>query len=156
MVRKFIAKIWAKKEARKAVCPADEAVIKLLIIDANDLDRNLTKRALENRFWVADFSNLLNVIEFVKENPIDVVIINDSYSENINAAEVLFSLQQHCRKSFRAFAATRHYSESQRAFLLSAGFEELLCKPIDGAALTDLICFKRAERYNPFSYINGK
>jgi DNA-binding response OmpR family regulator len=122
---------------------APASMIRVLMIEQNINDRKALTELLHAGFDVVEFDDEIEALGYVKTNTIDIALINDSLFHNINAGRMLYSLRENSQSQFRAFALTSNYSESQILYLKTAGFEQVLCKPINGNELHDLVFFNK-------------
>lgn len=116
---------------------------RVLVIEHNELDRRTLTHALRQSFEVVDFGDEFDAVAYVRRNHVDVALINDAVLQNINAGRILYSLRENSKDPFRAFALTAHFSELQRAYLTTAGFEQVLPKPMNPMMFSDLFYFNK-------------
>lgn len=125
--------------------PKAPAPIRILLVEREDYVRTSIKRLLENSFEVVDFGYDFDAVEYVKRNTVDLAILSDDLFENINGARLLLSLRENCKQTFRAFALISHLSYAQRSYLITAGFEDIICKPVKFTEFSDLVYFRKAS-----------
>ena len=119
--------------------------IKILLVEREDYVRTCIKKLLENSFEVVDFKRDLDAVEYIKGNTVDLVILSDDLFENINGATLLLSLRENCKQAFRAFALTSQLSDAQRNYLIAAGFEDIICKPVKFHEFSDMVYFRKVS-----------
>ena len=121
------------------------ASIRILLVEREDYVRIPIRKLLENSFEVVDFRSGFDAVEYIKRNTIDVAILSDDLFENINGASLLLSLRENCKQTFRAFALMSQLSDSQRNYLIAAGFEDIICRPVKFPEFSDLVYFRKAS-----------
>ena len=117
--------------------------LRILLVDRDDDDRIMIKNLFSYSYEVVTFGNELDAISYVRNHTIDIAFIADDFLHRINGAKLLFFMRENSKVFFRAFALTNYVSEPQRAYLISAGFEDTISKPVDYPSVNDLIYYKR-------------
>ena len=139
--RHFLDKLFSvRSNSRKHDEPAK---LQILLVDRDHDDRIMIKKLFSNSYQVVTFGNELDAISYVRNHSIDIAFIADDFLNRINGAKLLFFLRENSNVFFRAFALTNYISETQRNYLISAGFEDTICKPVDYRLINDLIYYKR-------------
>ena len=146
----FFAPFFKKLFPRKGIKPlqmskATAGPIRILLVEREDYVRTSIKKLLENSFEVVDFRCEFDAVKYVKRNTVDLAILSDDLFENINGASLLLSLRKNCKKTFRAFALISQLSDAQRNYLITAGFEDIICKPVKFPDFSDLVYFRKAS-----------
>ena len=142
----FFRKLFSPKGVKPLQMSKATAVpIRILLVEREDYARISIKKLLENAFEVVDFRGEFDAVEYIKRNTVDVAILSDDLFENINGASVLSSLRENCKQTFRAFALISQLSDAQRNYLISAGFEEIICKPVKLPEFSDLVYFRKVS-----------
>jgi CheY-like chemotaxis protein len=113
------------------------------LVERDNDDRIMIKKLFSYSFQVVTFGNELEAINYVRNHPIDIAFIADDFLNRINGAKLLFFLRENSKVFFRAFALINYVSEPQRTYLISAGFEDTIRKPVDYMLVNDLIYYKR-------------
>lgn len=103
----------------------------------------MIRKLFSYSYEVVTFGNELDAINYVRDHTIDIALIADDFLHRINGAKLLFFLRENSKGFFRAFALINYVSEPQRNYLISAGFEDTISKPVDFLRVNDLIYFKR-------------
>ena len=103
----------------------------------------MIKKLFSYSYEVVAFGNELDAISYIRTHTIDIAFIADDFLNRINGAKLLFFLRENSKIFFRAFALINYISEAQRNYLISAGFEDTICKPLDYLLVNDLIYYKR-------------
>ena len=124
---------------------ATAASIRILLVERENYVRISIRKLLENSFEVVDFRSGSDAVEYIKHNTVDIAIVSDDLCENINGASLLLSLRENCKQTFRAFALISQLSEAQRNYLITAGFEEIICKPVKFPEFSDLVYFRKVS-----------
>ena len=138
-------RLFTVKSEREKYEDVDRAKLHVMLVEDDDEDRIAIKRILSHTFEVVDFARDFDAILHVRRNYIDIALLSDNYLANISVARLLIALRENSKVFFRAFALTRYVSESQRGYLIAAGFEDTICKPIDYLRVNDLIYFRRMQ-----------
>jgi DNA-binding response OmpR family regulator len=117
--------------------------LRVLLIEGDEADRKKLSKALRPSFEVIELGDEYDAIRYVARNTIDIALITDALFQNVNAGRILYSLRENSAGMFRAFALTAHYSEPQVVYLRTAGFEQVLVKPVDELLFNDLVYFNK-------------
>jgi len=121
------------------------ASIRILLVEREDFTRISIKKLLENSFEVVDFRGQFEAVEYIKRSTVDIAILSDDLFENINGVSLLLSLRKNCKQTFRAFALISQLSDAQRNYLITSGFEDIICKPVKFPEFSDLVYFRKAS-----------
>jgi len=140
--RHFLDKLFSVRTNRKKY-DIEPAKLQILLVDRDDNDRIMIKKLFSYSYHVVAFGNELDAINYVRTHPIDIAFIADDFLNRINGAKLLFFLKENSKVLFRAFALVNYISGTQRNYLISAGFEDTICKPVDYTVVNDLIYYKR-------------
>jgi CheY-like chemotaxis protein len=140
--RHFFSKLFSVK-SNSGDHDVEPAKLRILLVDRDDYDLIMIKKLFSYSFHVVTFGNELDAISYVRNHPIDIAFIADDFLNRINGAKLLFFLRENSKAFFRAFALINYISDAQRNHLISAGFEDTICKPVDYTLVNDLIYYKR-------------
>jgi CheY-like chemotaxis protein len=140
--RNFFDK-WFSVRTNSRKHDVEPAKLQILLVDRDADDRIMIKKLFSYSYQVVTFGNELDAISYVRNHPIDIAFIADDFLNRVNGAKLLFFLRENSKVFFRAFALINYISEAQRHHLISAGFEDTICKPVDYTLVNDLIYYRR-------------
>jgi len=104
--------------------------VKILIIDDEQLDLFINKKLLSLEFVAEGFTSHHDALAWAKQNTFDIVLIDYYLAPNLYAHDVLKELVALKGNTFRAFVLSNYVDEKQSNALLSAGFEDIIAKPL--------------------------
>ena len=129
--------------AHETVPDQKTSLPRVMLIESNEIDRRTVGQILRQSFEVVEFGDEYDAVSYIRRNRVDIALINDAVLQNINAGRILFTLRENSKEPFRAFALTSHFSDLQRAYLTTAGFEQVLAKPMNAVMFSDLVYFSK-------------
>ena len=91
----------------------------------------MMKRMLQNNHDVFDFGQIDDAITCMDGCEFDVLVIKDHMNERSDAASALATVKNLTNKKLIAVAIMEYASKVQREYLVRAGFQEVISKPID-------------------------
>jgi two-component system chemotaxis response regulator CheY len=103
----------------------------VLIVDDNAVNRKLANAILKKRGWVIEEADCGEAaLERLTKGGIDYVLL-DIRMPGINGEEVCRQLRAaEATRSLRIVAYTAHALESEKERIMSAGFDDILIKPV--------------------------
>jgi CheY-like chemotaxis protein len=139
----FFRKLINKPAIPAGTVNKKSLLLRVLLIERDEHDRKKIGELLHRSFEIIEFDDEFEAVNYVRRNHVDIALINDAVLENINAGRILYLLRENTTTPFRAFALTSHFSELQRAYLKTAGFEHVLAKPMNEISFNDLVYFNK-------------
>ncbi len=104
--------------------------MKILIIDDEQLDLFISKKLLSLEFQVEGFTNVPELVQWVKNNSFDVLLSDYYLGTGLHAQHVLKEVLALKGNTFKAFVLSNHIDESQAVQLREAGFHGIIEKPL--------------------------
>jgi DNA-binding NarL/FixJ family response regulator len=105
-------------------------VLKILIVDDEQLDLFITKKLLSLEFEVEGFTDAQDTLNWAQQHPFDVVLIDYYLGPGVYPHIVLKELIALKGNSFKAFVLSNHVDDQQARELKEAGFEAIIYKPL--------------------------
>lgn len=113
--------------------------MKVLIIDDESFDLFVAKKLLGLEFDAHGFTTSEEALAWAKDNDFDVVIIDYYLTTTLTADMVLKQLQALKPGMYKAYVLTNYVDQPQTEQLKSAGFDDVLMKPITLERFKELI-----------------
>ena len=104
--------------------------MRILIIDDEPLELFLAKKILSLEFQVEGFNSLPEALVWAKANSFDVLLSDYYLDKQLHATDVLKALVEIKGKTFKPFILTNYIDDNQIAQLKSAGFYDIIEKPL--------------------------
>lgn len=104
--------------------------VKILVVDDEQLDLFVTKKLLGLEFEAEGFTSVEEALRWAKDNHFDVVLIDYYLTPTVLAHHVLKDLQAIKGETFKAFVLSNYVDDQQARDLRSAGFADIIYKPI--------------------------
>ncbi|MBQ7578504.1 MAG: response regulator [Synergistaceae bacterium] len=128
-----------KKESRKVLKAPDARV---LIVDDNDMNRIVLRSLMkETQIKIDEAESGEECLNKIAKNPYDVILM-DYMMPHMDGKETLAKLKQMTNApgaSAKVIVCTANALVGVRAELLSAGFDDFLSKPVNGAELEEML-----------------
>ncbi len=110
---------------------------RVLVVDDNLVNRKLAAAMLQKRGWtVEEADNGFTALEKLEAAPFDYVLLDISMP-GIDGEEVCRRIRQmEATQGLHVVAYTAHALESEKARIMSAGFNDIVIKPVTMDVLT--------------------
>ncbi|WP_303784808.1 response regulator [Azovibrio restrictus] len=110
---------------------------RVLVVDDNLVNRKLASAMLQKRGWrVEEADNGYSALEKLESAAFDYVLLDISMP-GIDGEEVCRRIRQmEATQGLHVVAYTAHALESEKARIMSAGFNDIVIKPVTMEALT--------------------
>lgn len=105
-------------------------MVRILIVDDEQLDLFINKTLLSLEYEVAAFSTMAETMAWAKENTFDVAVIDYYLGPNLFAHDVLKELVSLKGSTFKAFVLSNFVDGKQASDLKSEGFIDIIYKPL--------------------------
>jgi CheY-like chemotaxis protein len=99
-------------------------------VDDEELDLFIGRKLLGVEFEVEGFASQVETLNWAKQNEFDVALIDYYLGPNLFAGNLLAELRKITSKPFTAFVLTSFVNDRQIQELRSAGFKEVINKPL--------------------------
>jgi two-component system, chemotaxis family, chemotaxis protein CheY len=111
---------------------------RVLVVDDNSLNRKVASAMLRKRGWAVDeAADGLSALAQLDGAPYDYVLLDISMP-GIDGEEVCRRIRDiEVLRHLRVVAYTAHTQESEKARILSAGFDDIVIKPVSMAILQE-------------------
>jgi DNA-binding NtrC family response regulator len=104
--------------------------MQILLIDDEPIELFIAKKFLAMEFQVTGFNSVKEALAWAQTNSFDVLVSDFNLDAGLQAHQVLKSLREIKGNTFRAFVLTNHVDSSQANTLMTAGFQDIIEKPL--------------------------
>lgn len=105
--------------------------MKILIVDDEQLDLFINKKLLGLEYEVEGFTEVDDMLKWVKDNPFDVLLCDFYLDKGLTAHHVLKEITSIREKTFKALVLSNHIDSKQAMDLTAAGFDGIIEKPLN-------------------------
>lgn len=105
-------------------------MVKILILDDEELDLFIASKLLSLEFEVQGFTSLPEALQWVQQNSFDIVLIDYYLGTNLYAYDALKQILAVKPDITKAFVLSSHVDDSQYQELKKVGFKDVIEKPI--------------------------
>jgi DNA-binding NtrC family response regulator len=104
--------------------------MKILIVDDESVELFISKRFLGMEFQVEGFNSVPEAVQWAKNNSFDILVSDFNLAANVFAHDLLKALLEVKGPTFKAYVLTNYVDDTQAATLRSAGFHDIIEKPL--------------------------
>ena len=105
-------------------------LVKILVIDDEQLDLFINKKILGLEFTTEGFTTLPETLNWAKENDFDIALIDYYLGPGLHAHDALKALVELKGNTFKAYVLSNYIDQKQSHDLLAAGFTDVIYKPL--------------------------